>query len=48
MMNILQTVFKGPISGPLAFNANLYGNYTDRDGMQRNASLSGDAEQKGG
>lgn len=46
MMNILQTVFKGPISGPVAFNANLYGNVTDANGMNRNANLSGDVTQK--
>ena len=46
MFNILQAVFKGPVSAPLAFNANLYGNYTAMDGMSRNANLSGDVTEK--
>jgi hypothetical protein len=48
MFNLLQAVFNGPVSAPLAFKANLYGNYTDQQGMSRNANLSGDAEQSGG
>jgi hypothetical protein len=46
MFNLLQAVFKGPVSAPLAFNASLYGNYTGMDGMSRNANLNGDVEQK--
>jgi len=45
MFNMLQAIFKGPVSAPLAFNANLYGNANGPDGTH-NVSLSGDAEQK--
>lgn len=48
MFNILQALFKGPVAAPLAFKADLYGNYTDQQGMSRNANLSGEAAQKDG
>lgn len=45
MFNLLQAVFKGPVSAPLAFHADLYGNVQTPMGSN-SASLSGDVEQK--
>lgn len=47
MFNLLQAVFNGPVSAPLAFNASLYGSVNTPMG-NNSANLDGSIEQKNG